>query len=394
MADISEFNINSTSYNLKDKILRDAELSPISLTTEDLPSAWGTVGTGFFKISTSDTLLNQPAEIGFLYNLVDKVNDENEIDIAQIFYDYKKSNIYTRGGINNISENIDQWQTKWIFSSNENSSINRVIEGLDINNYIYTDETKHIIRVADDANTPIIKLQEINDSETGFLTAQLITQRSKTNQEGNAYNYFNLNLDENGYATYGLSNPKEFRNTLGATTGIWPIELGGTGASTSTQAVINLGALPLSGGTLTGLLSISTEDKVWSLSTNGESFFPNTITIKNNEISANSNPEEDSYPRVLLLTDKDDADRGHLALWHGTGGQQGLLLEAQREVNDSEIYHTLRMTINSDGTRSVYLSDQAAWLSGLGTSKITYGTGGLTGGSSSLATGTVYLQYE
>lgn len=38
--------------------------------------------------------------------------------------------------------------------------------------------------------------------------------------------------------------------------GVIPIEMGGTGANTATDAVINLGALPLSGGIINGNLEI------------------------------------------------------------------------------------------------------------------------------------------
>ena len=54
-------------------------------------------------------------------------------------------------------------------------------------------------------------------------------------------NTFTLRLDENGYATYSIANPYSFRESLGASTGIWPIEIGGTGAASASGARTNLG---------------------------------------------------------------------------------------------------------------------------------------------------------
>jgi len=59
------------------------------------------------------------------------------------------------------------------------------------------------------------------------------------------YNSIEVGFDANGNMIYGVSSASAFRNALGASSGIWPVSLGGTGATTAAGALANLGVLDL-----------------------------------------------------------------------------------------------------------------------------------------------------
>lgn len=350
MADISEFNINNTLYNLKDKILREAAECPISSTTNDLPSTWGAIGTGFFSISSLSTIIDQPNQKGFIYSLVDNPNDENNINITQLFFDYVNNSLHSRTGILNINENINNWSGTWATYTNNSSPFTRSIIGLDVQNYKYTNNERQIIRIIDEANYPFLKFREINNESTSTISAELSLTRPVNNQS--IVNYFRMNIDENGYGTYELSRPYEFRKTLGATTneGIWPIELGGTGANTSTQALANLGGI--SNPTTTTLIingaALRIVDPAINLTT-----LPND-TVSNGRIN---------------FRDNSDNQIGSIRTLQTSTGSIGLQFQSKNIVNSNIITkNPLSLGIDINGDSFYEIENQIGFRNALGAS--------------------------
>lgn len=165
---------------------------------------------------------------------------------------------------------------------------------------------------------------------------------------------------------------------------------------------VNNNFLPISGGTLTGPLSISTEDYTWSFSTDGQTYLSNALHLKINDINTNTTPESNIYPRVIYFRDENNDDRGHLALFSETNGKQGVMLEAQRNINDTTSYNTLRLEVDSSNNNTVWFSDSAAWINALGGSNGILstnvgGTGGTDSGWQSLSNSSVFsgtIQYR
>ena len=350
MADISEFNINNTLYNLKDKILREAAECPISSTTNDLPSTWGVIGTGFFSISSLSTIIDQPNQKGFIYSLVDNPNDENNINITQLFFDYVNNSLHSRTGILNINENIDNWSGTWVTYTNSGSPFTRSIIGLDVQNHKYTNNERQIIRIIDEANYPFLKFREINNESTSTISAELSLTRPVNNQS--ITNYFKINIDENGYGTYEVSRPYEFRKTLGATTneGIWPIELGGTGANTSTQALANLGGIsnPATTTLIINGAALRIVDPAISLTT-----LPNN-TVSNGRIN---------------FRDNFDNQIGSIRTLQTSTGSIGLQFQSKNIVNSNIITkNPLSLGVDVNGNSFYEIENQIGFRNALGAS--------------------------
>ena len=343
MANISEFNINNIPYNIKDKVLRDAANCPINNIAQDLPSVWKQNGTGFYSISTNNILIDQPAAKGFLYNLVDDSKNQTTANIVQLFFDYSNNQLYTRSGSQNTTQSIDSWVDSWSKYADDKSPFGRRINGLDELNHIYTDTTNQIIRVSDSTNAPIFKIQETNSSLTGIITGEITVLRNVNNK--NLANYFRLNMDENGYGTYEISHQKSFREAIGASDGVWPIELGGTGASTAAQAAINLGVLPLSGGTLSGHIK------------------SDYSYICNSQINPTITPSNAIYSSSISYHDKNDNECSSLYTVQDNdiGGTIYLVNQTTRQINSVPYYNQLRIGIDTNGTSKISVSDVSAW---------------------------------
>ena len=167
MADISEFNINNTLYNLKDTQARNDIESISSNLNNYLPLSGGTL-TG--SLTTSLQL----------------VIKDDTIDTS-------------------ISPESNMWP-------------------------------RHIIiKDKDDEDRGHLELYSLPSSVQGI---QLETKRIVNNTS--IYNGIKLGIDSEGNRTISLHESENWRNALGATNGIWPIELGGTGATSKTTAIKNL----------------------------------------------------------------------------------------------------------------------------------------------------------
>lgn len=83
-------------------------------------------------------------------------------------------------------------------------------------------------------------------------------------------------------------------------------------------------------------------------------------------LPATGAPSKSVYGKGIYIYDAGEARVGHLRGEHLTDGQRGVQLEAQRIVNGSNVYNGINLLINASGTRSVVVSEQAAWRTALG----------------------------
>ena len=140
----------------------------------------------------------------------------------------------------------------------------------------------------------------------------------------------------------------------------------------------------------------------------GATAVANSITINNNhyfitkatDYSGSSTPSSNTYRVLVLGQDSTGTDRAYIRSAAFTNGTQGIQIETKRVVSNTNYYNTLSLLIDASGTKSVSISDAAAWRTalGLGTMAtqssgsylpISGGTltGGLTGTSMALSSG-------
>lgn len=154
-------------------------------------------------------------------------------------------------------------------------------------------------------------------------------------------------LDDNGLS-YLWQKIKAHVNT--AISAIGKVPTGGTagqilakasGTDYDTEWVTNSGAgnyLPISGGTLTGLLEIT----------------DNTVT------DASQTPSADQYGSPLFIVDQHGERVGYVGLVHTTNGNLFTQLGVTRDVNGSPAYNSMWLGLEDDGTPAVYLGGSSA----------------------------------
>ena len=91
-----------------------------------------------------------------------------------------------------------------------------------------------------------------------------------------------------------------------------------------------------------------------------------TLYVKNNNIDTDVVPSVGTYPHILDARDKNNRLIAKFQAVDLTNGRQGLQIETERTVNGTRYVHTLQLSIDQSGKRYVLVSDQSAWLSGLG----------------------------
>lgn len=107
----------------------------------------------------------------------------------------------------------------------------------------------------------------------------------------------------------------------------------------------------VSGDTMTGNLTIHKSGPL--------------ITLRNSNIDVTVHPSSVVYTRPIVLTDKNNVAYGEIQSTQYTDGRIGITMQADRTVNGSFISHAVRLLIADDGTRSVVVSDPAAWRTAL-----------------------------
>ncbi|MBR1673554.1 MAG: SGNH/GDSL hydrolase family protein [Eubacterium sp.] len=91
--------------------------------------------------------------------------------------------------------------------------------------------------------------------------------------------------------------------------------------------------------------------------------------VKDTNISTGSNPSSDVWGNGFILLENGGADIGHFRAVKLTSGNQGLQLEAQRVVSNSNKYNALNLYIDTSGNAVVQISGTgaaASWRSAIG----------------------------
>lgn len=168
------------------------------------------------------------------------------------------------------------------------------------------------------------------------------------------------------------------------------IDLGGTGATSASTALMNLGAVNKTGDTMTGVLKST-------------SFIQLIDTGMNIGVTPSNN---DIWGRPLSFSDKNENITGQIRMIYRKSSTNQLYLSSinQIEGTTTTVNNVLTLGVDTNGTRSVGVSDKQAWRDALGASNGIWPTSiGGTGGtdstwqtivlsSSTVASGT--LQYR
>lgn len=107
------------------------------------------------------------------------------------------------------------------------------------------------------------------------------------------------------------------------------------------------------------------------LEPNGSFTAPKTCMIADGSIICKSpampaNPTSGStYLNGLYLRDNANDDYCYIRA-HSSSTEKGMQIEVRRSINGSYVYNTLNMRINESGTKTVQVSDAAAWRSAIG----------------------------
>lgn len=185
--------------------------------------------------------------------------DISEININDIPYSIKDTQ--ARNTINSISTNLENYLplSGGSLTGGLTTSLQTVVKDNTIDTTLSPESNlwpKHfVIKDKDDIDRGYFELYQRPDTTQGI---QMETKRIVNNES--LYNGIRLGIKEDGERTIVVTEKAPWRNALGASDGVWPISLGGTGATSvtsSTGAVHSL--FPTNLGTtiefLTGLTS-------------------------------------------------------------------------------------------------------------------------------------------
>lgn len=140
-----------------------------------------------------------------------------------------------------------------------------------------------------------------------------------------------------------------------ASFGTLPIAQGGTGATTASDALDGLGALPLAGGTMTGDLQISKSTP--------------SFIAKNTDIdSGGSAPSASVASNAIEVRDSNGVKIGFMPVTHFYNGNIGAGIAASRIVSDNEVVNVIRADVKEDGTKAYAVSDASAFRNAIGAS--------------------------
>lgn len=116
------------------------------------------------------------------------------------------------------------------------------------------DTSANIAQVLDNNNYIRHNIYAYRPTTNSYYT--IMAARYPTNETTNVVSNLGVGITKDGDATYMISHPVVFRNILGASSGVWPVSLGGTGATDAAGARTNLGAVAKTGDTMTGDLTL------------------------------------------------------------------------------------------------------------------------------------------
>ena len=112
----------------------------------------------------------------------------------------------------------------------------------------------------------------------------------------------------------------------------------------------DVSALPISGGTLTGDLTIG----------------DNTQIHKVIDLDSTTHPSSALYPKLIELQDTNGLSIGYVEGTLLTDGKTGISLTAKKMVSDTAKYNYLRLLVDDSGDPIVQVGNSTAWREGLG----------------------------
>lgn len=124
-----------------------------------------------------------------------------------------------------------------------------------------------------------------------------------------------------------------------------------TDTTRASQSSVN-GKVSKSGDTMTGDLTVKEH------------------IVKVKTALPSSTPAANDYENVIYGYDESGATVGYINLVHRTDGKKGIQLETVRDVNGTNVYNTVRLTVDASGNKAVTISADA-WLAALGLKDIT-----------------------
>lgn len=160
------------------------------------------------------------------------------------------------------------------------------------------------------------------------------------------WNTFGVEVGKDGTASYNVSNPTAFRSAIDAA------------ATSHTHSY-----LPLSGGTLTGIVhhqgTVYHEDA--------------SIYIKDTRLDRDgSNPTSALWSRQIIFQDKDEETLGYIQSYQSTAGFIGISLNTMAEGSDGTAYSNyIRCAVSKTGIKSYSVASPVAFREAIG---ITIGT--------------------
>ena len=170
--------------------------------------------------------------------------------------------------------------------------------------------------------------------------------------------YFERTLDNTGLFT-GFSTGITTSNTGGYTTDSYGNFKHQSTTSTNTWNIVS--------NDRTSVFSINFETGATSvkdniiINSNGKAFI-----TKATDYSGAAAPSSNIYRLMVLGRDSADVDRAYVRAVAFTTGTQGIQIETKRVVSSTNYYNTLSLLIDASGTKSVSVSDAAAWRTALG----------------------------
>ena len=137
-----------------------------------------------------------------------------------------------------------------------------------------------------------------------------------------------------------------------------------------TDANINNGTITLGSNTITPLTSH--QDISGKVNKSGDTMTGNLtinnaqVMVKENDITSGSNPSSDVWGKGFRINDSAGANIAHTRAIKYTSGKQGIQVEAQRAISGTNYFNSLNMLIDAAGTKTIEVSDAAAWRSAIG----------------------------
>ena len=257
MADISEFNINDTLYNLKDNQARQDIISLSSNFDNYLPLTGGIV-TGDISI-TSDIDLNNPPSTGNTWSPSFKITDisnNTSLGILRIF----------QNNSNTIDLRFGTWRT--IGTTTYNNSLDLKIDSSGNKQVAVSDQSawRTGLGLGSVATESIVPLEKGGTGATTRIGATGAVHNLFAENVGASTNYFlTLYSSGGGWQKAGYATPTVVWEVLGGgsigkkdtlaasdiTTGVLTVQRGGSGTGSTNTLTFNRNTTNTSSGTFT-----------------------------------------------------------------------------------------------------------------------------------------------